>query len=160
MPPLSCRGAIMANLENTLLALLVLDALALTVLVLIQQGKGADVGAAFGGGSANTMFGSSGAGSFLTRLTTGLSIAFFCISFGLAYTAKERAESLGDLGLPQVEEAAAGLPEIELIEGTPESIGLPDVSDDGAGAALEDAGAELTDEQDSVDSALTELPDV
>ena len=62
----------MFNLENVLLGLLVVDALALIVLVLIQQGKGADVGAAFGSGGSNTMFGSAGSGSFLSRTTTCL----------------------------------------------------------------------------------------
>ena len=50
----------MSTLETVLLSLLVIDALALIALVLIQQGKGADVGAAFGSGSSNTVFGSSG----------------------------------------------------------------------------------------------------
>lgn len=50
-------------------------------LVLVQQGKGADAGATFGGGGgSNTMFGAAGAGSFLTKLTTGLAIAFMCTS--------------------------------------------------------------------------------
>ena len=50
----------MSTLETVLLSLLVIDSLALITLVLIQQGKGADVGAAFGSGSSNTVFGSSG----------------------------------------------------------------------------------------------------
>ena len=80
------------------------DAIALGALVLLQQGKGADVGAAFGSGSANTLFGSTGSASFLTKATVWLSIAFFAISFGLAYTAKERAASAGSIGLPEIEQ--------------------------------------------------------
>ena len=53
---------------------------------MIQQGKGADVGAAFGSGSSNTVFGSSGGATAMTRLTTWLAIGFFVIAFGLAYT--------------------------------------------------------------------------
>ena len=88
----------MNTIETILLILLVLDAVALVVLVLIQQGKGADIGAAFGAGGANTLFGSAGSASFLTKLTAWLSIGFFVIAFGLAYTAKERAGALrGDL---------------------------------------------------------------
>ncbi len=96
----------MSTVETVLMVLLVADALALGALVLLQHGKGADVGAAFGSGGANTMFGSAGSGSFLTRLTVWLAIGFFLISFGLAYTAKERAAELETLGIPQVESAA------------------------------------------------------
>ena len=92
----------MSTFETVLMLLLVVDSIALAVLVLIQQGKGADVGAAFGSGSANTVFGSGGSASFLTKLTVWLAIGFFFIAFGLAYTAKERAAGIGDLGVPEV----------------------------------------------------------
>ncbi len=91
-----------ATMETVLLLLLVADAIALAALVLLQQGKGADVGAAFGSGSANTVFGSAGSASFLTKLTAWLSIGFFVIAFGLAYTAKERAATQSTLGIPQI----------------------------------------------------------
>ena len=91
----------MSTLETVLLSLLVIDALALIALVLMQQGKGADVGAAFGSGSSNTVFGSSGGATALTSVTTWLSIGFFVIAFGLAYTAKERSERASQLGIPQ-----------------------------------------------------------
>ena len=93
----------MENLETVLLILLVADAIALAALILLQQGKGADIGAAFGSGSSNTVFGSAGSASCLRKLTTWLAIAFFLISFGLAYTAKERAASLRGIGIPVVE---------------------------------------------------------
>ena len=96
----------MSTLETVLLSLLVIDALALIALVLIQQGKGADVGAAFGSGSSNTVFGSSGGATAMTRITTWLSIGFFVIAFGLAYTAKERSEQANQLGIPQVVDKA------------------------------------------------------
>ena len=96
----------MSTLETVLLSLLVIDALALIALVLIQQGKGADVGAAFGSGSSNTVFGSSGGATAITRITTWLSIGFFVIAFGLAYTAKERSEQANQLGIPQVVDKA------------------------------------------------------
>jgi preprotein translocase subunit SecG len=91
----------MTTLEIVLMMLLVADAIALGTLVLIQQGRGADVGAAFGSGSSNTMFG-SGSGSFLGRVTTWLTIGFFVISFGLAYAAKQRADAQDSLGVPTV----------------------------------------------------------
>ncbi len=90
----------MGTVETVLLSLLILDAIALTVLVLLQQGKGADVGAAFGAGSSNTMFGSLGAASFLTKATAWLAIGFFAIAFSLAYLAKERAGTVGSVGIP------------------------------------------------------------
>jgi preprotein translocase subunit SecG len=92
----------MSTIETVLLSLLVIDALALTGLVLMQQGKGADVGAAFGSGSSSTMFGSAGSTSFLTRATAWLAIGFFVIAFSLAYIAKERAANAGSLGIPVV----------------------------------------------------------
>ena len=97
----------MSTVETVLLSLLVIDALALITLVLLQQGKGADVGAAFGSGSSNTVFGSSGGATAMTRLTTWLAIGFFVIAFGLAYTAKERSEQAGNLGIPQVMNSAS-----------------------------------------------------
>ena len=97
----------MSTVETVLLSLLVIDALALITSVLIQQGKGADVGAAFGSGSSNTVFGSSGGATAMTRLTTWLAIGFFVIAFGLAYTAKERSEQSGNLGIPQVINSAS-----------------------------------------------------
>ncbi len=105
----------MSTFETVLLILLVVDAIALAVLVLMQQGQGASVGAAFGSGASNTMFGSSGSTSFLTQLTVWLAIGFFLISFGLAYTAKERAANLGNLGIPEITQ-----PEVMPEELTPE----------------------------------------
>ena len=87
----------MGNIEKVFLVLLVLDALALIGLVLLQQGKGADVGAAFGSGSSGTVFGSSGGANFLTRLTTFFAVLFFVLSFSLAYLAKERTQSSATL---------------------------------------------------------------
>ena len=91
----------MQTLQTVLLILLLIDAIALAAIVLLQQGKGADVGAAFGAGSANTVFGSAGSASFLTKMTVYLAIGFFVIAFGLAYTAKEiavdlRTDGMGD----------------------------------------------------------------
>ncbi|NOX50623.1 MAG: preprotein translocase subunit SecG [Gammaproteobacteria bacterium] len=111
----------MSTIEIVLLALLVTDALVLTILVLMQQGKGADVGAAFGSGSSSTMFGSVGSGSFLTSATSWLAVAFFVIAFALAYIAKEKAGTVSDLGIPQIEQQ---VPSSELtdIPGTVDSL--------------------------------------
>ena len=78
-------------LHNLLLVVHVLIAVGLIVLVLLQQGKGADAGAAFGSGASGTMFGARGAGSFLTRTTAILATLFFITSLSLAYIANNKA---------------------------------------------------------------------
>ncbi|MFE8070729.1 preprotein translocase subunit SecG [Marinobacteraceae bacterium S3BR75-40.1] len=93
-------------LETLIVVAHVVVAIAVVALVLIQQGKGADVGAAFGGGASQTVFGSQGSGSFLTKLTTILAILFFVTSFTLAVFAKQRAESVGITGVPAAQESS------------------------------------------------------
>jgi len=97
-------------METLVVVVHVVIAVALVGLVLIQQGKGADAGAAFGGGASQTVFGSQGSGSFLTRVTTILAIVFFVTSFSLAVFAKQRAEVAGEAGIPVVEESAEQAP--------------------------------------------------
>jgi len=65
----------------------------LILVVLLQAGKGANMGAAFGAGSSQTMFGSSGAGNFLTKLTTGAAIVFMITSFSLATISNEKDQN-------------------------------------------------------------------
>ena len=72
-------------LYNILLIIQILVALGIIGLVLIQHGKGADAGAAFGGGASGTVFGSRGSGNFLTKLTTILAAVFFANSLFLAW---------------------------------------------------------------------------
>ena len=72
-------------LHNVLLIVHLLVAIGVVALVLLQQGKGADAGAAFGGGASSTVFGSQGSGSFLTRATGVLATVFFITSLSLAY---------------------------------------------------------------------------
>ena len=64
----------------------VIVSVGLILVVLLQTGKGAEIGAVFGG-SSSTIFGSSGAGNFLTRLTTGMAIVFMVTSLALGYFA-------------------------------------------------------------------------
>lgn len=92
--------------ETLVVVVHVVIAVGLVGLILIQQGKGADAGAAFGGGASQTVFGSQGSGSFLTRATTLLAIVFFVTSFSLALFAKQRAEVAGQAGIPQVQQPA------------------------------------------------------
>lgn len=94
----------METLEIVLRILLVVDAIAMVVLILLQQGKGASMGAAFGSGSSQTMFGSAGASAFLTTVTAWLAVGFFVITLALAWTARERAQAVGNIGIPVVED--------------------------------------------------------
>jgi len=80
-------------LYQVLIIVYLIVALCLIGLVLIQQGKGADMGASFGAGSSATIFGSSGSGNFLTRATTWLAIAFFVISLILGNLTANRVKS-------------------------------------------------------------------
>ena len=70
----------------------VLAAVAIIALVLLQQGKGADAGAAFGSGGSGTVFGARGAASFLTRATAILALVFFLTSLGLAWLSSQQVE--------------------------------------------------------------------
>lgn len=86
---------------EVLVVIYLLVALGLIGLVLIQQGKGADMGASFGAGASGTLFGSSGSGNFLTRSTAILAIAFFILSLligNLSANHAKNEDSWKDLG--------------------------------------------------------------
>ena len=82
----------------------------IVVVVLLQRGKGAEIGAVFGGGASSTVFGSRGAGNFLTKITTGAAITFMCTSLALAYfsAGTREGERLFD---PEAIEAPADMPD-------------------------------------------------
>ncbi len=73
----------------------VASAVGVIVLVLLQHGKGADMGAAFGSGSSGSLFGASGSANFLSRTTGVLAAVFFMTSLGLTYLSTNRTESGG-----------------------------------------------------------------
>lgn len=103
-------------MESLILVLHVLAAVVIIALVLLQQGKGADAGASFGGGASQTVFGSQGGGSFFGKLTGIFALVFFLTSFGLAYYASERASNLSGVldfvpSASQVDESIS-LPEL------------------------------------------------
>lgn len=89
-----------------LIVVYLIVALGLIGLVLIQQGKGADMGASFGAGASATLFGSSGAGNFLTRATAILATLFFVISIFLGSITANSNKAENDLGglIPVAEE--------------------------------------------------------
>lgn len=78
-------------LQTLVMFVHVIAVIALIALVLIQHGKGADAGAAFGGGASQTVFGSQGSTGFLTKMTAALALVFFVTSFALAIFAKNQA---------------------------------------------------------------------
>lgn len=91
---------------TAIIILHVVVSIGLILVVLLQTGKGAEVGAVFGG-SSSTIFGSSGAGNFLTRLTTGMAIVFMGTSLTLGYfTAKRPAATIFDARPPAAEPRA------------------------------------------------------
>ncbi len=95
-------------MEQLVLIFHVLAAISIVGLILLQQGKGADMGASFGSGASQTLFGSSGSGNALTRATAILATLFFCTSLGLAYVAKQKAGTDGldfDDQIPALEES-------------------------------------------------------
>lgn len=87
-------------MEQIILIVHVLAAMGIIGLIMIQQGKGADMGASFGAGASQTLFGSSGSGNALTKSTAILATLFFATSFGLAVVAKNKAISAGDINIP------------------------------------------------------------
>jgi preprotein translocase subunit SecG len=89
----------------------VLSALAVIGLVLLQHGKGADVGAAFGGGASGSLFGATGSANFLSRATAVIAVVFFLSSLGLAYLANAKPRTGGSvMDRPAAETPAAETP--------------------------------------------------
>lgn len=86
-------------MEQIILVVHLLVALAIIGLIMLQQGKGADMGASFGSGASQTLFGSSGSGNALTTATSWLVVLFFVSSFGLALLANQKSVSVNDLDL-------------------------------------------------------------
>ena len=81
-------------MENFILVVHVLIAIAMTGFILLQQGKGAEMGASFGAGSSQTVFGSAGSAGFLTKATAVLALIFFATSITLAIFAKKKVEQV------------------------------------------------------------------
>jgi len=90
-------------METIVLIAHVLLAIGIIAFVLLQQGKGAEAGASFGGGASQTVFGSSGSTSFLAKVTAVLAAGIFVTSFALAVFAKEKAGTVVDAGVPAAE---------------------------------------------------------
>ncbi|MDD1783909.1 preprotein translocase subunit SecG [Enterovibrio sp. ZSDZ35] len=96
-----------------LLVIYLLAALGVIGLVLVQQGKGADMGASFGAGASNTVFGSSGSGNFLTRMTAIFATIFFILSLVLGNMTAKQTQVVGeyeDLSVPVEQTQSVDVP--------------------------------------------------
>ncbi|WP_399678077.1 preprotein translocase subunit SecG [Xenophilus sp.] len=102
---------------NILVAVQMLSAIAMVGLILIQHGKGADMGAAFGSGSAGSLFGASGSANFLSRTTAALAVVFFVCTLLLAYLSHGRPTG-GDSLLERAP-VTAPAPASQIPSGTP-----------------------------------------
>lgn len=126
-------------MEQIILVVHLLVALAIIGLIMLQQGKGADVGASFGAGASQTLFGSAGSTNVLTRATAWLVVLFFASSFGLALLATQKTRPVDDdLGLiiPTSEERVdrrldSDVPVVDNAAPTAEPVGdeLPQLDD-------------------------------
>ena len=87
----------MGMLVNVILTVQIMTALGMIGLILIQHGKGADMGAAFGSGSSGSLFGASGSANFLSRTTAVLAVIFFVSTLALAYFGNARPASTGSV---------------------------------------------------------------
>lgn len=146
------------------LTLIVHVALAVAVigLVLIQHGKGADAGAAFGSGASSTVFGARGSASFLTRLTTILAALFFATSIILFYLAAHRDRGTGSVtdSLPKavIESPAEVESDLPSVEGVAPSVN-DSTGSDGSSAAESDMPAAEGAPEDTSQGAGTENPE-
>ena len=97
---------------TVLIVLHVVIALAIIGLVLLQHGKGADMGSGFGGGASASLFGATGSANFLSRTTAALATVFFILSLALAYFASNRPKSQsGILDAVKTERPATDVPQ-------------------------------------------------
>ena len=113
----------MENIQTTVLIIHTLIALGIIALVLLQRGKGADAGAAFGAGASGTVFGAQGSTNFFSRTTAILATAFFATSLSLAYLSSQRS------GAPESVLERAPAVETEL-EAAPDAVPADDLAPD------------------------------
>lgn len=99
----------MSAFANILLIIQILAALGMIGLVLVQHGKGADMGAAFGSGSAGSLFGAGGGANFLSRSTAILATVFFVVTLALAYLSDAKPQAPSGSVLDSVPAAAESI---------------------------------------------------
>jgi preprotein translocase subunit SecG len=107
----------MSTWINVAIVVHVLVAIAIIGLVLLQHGKGADMGSGFGGGASGSLFGATGSANFLSRTTAILAAVFFASSLGLAYLATTKPREAGSV----VDRAPAAQPKAEAPKAEPKN---------------------------------------
>lgn len=144
-------------MEAVILVVHVLAAVSLVGLVLLQQGKGADMGAAFGSGASATVFGSAGSGSFITRSTAVLATLFFITSLTLAYFSgtHRNQESLVETIIEQSNGVVGDMPEVTT-EQTTAADDVPQIDN----ATQTEVPAASTNENSVPDIATPPIPPV
>lgn len=100
-------------MENLVLIVHVLAAISIVGLILLQQGKGAAMGASFGSGASQTVFGGAGGASFLVKTTAVVALVFFVTSFSLAVMAKRNSAPTDDLGIPGLDQEVPAVEQLE-----------------------------------------------
>lgn len=100
----------MDYLFSTVLVIHILAAISVIGLVLVQHGKGADMGAAFGSGASGSLFGATGSANFLSRSTAVLAAVFFVTSLSLAYIASHKPKTTGSVMQDAVKSEAVSVP--------------------------------------------------
>ena len=135
-------------METAVLVIHVVAALGIVGLVLLQHGKGADVGAAFGSGASGSLFGATGSANFLSRATATLAVVFFLTSLGLTYFGSRQSDQRGVMGTKPV--PAQTLPEQipapspKPVPDSPSGLQAPPPTP-GAATGNEDAGGKSKD---------------
>ena len=144
----------MENIQKVALVVHTLIALLIIVLVLLQRGKGADAGAAFGSGASGTVFGARGSSSFFSRTTAILATAFFVSSLALAYLSSQTTSGPSSLldDAPALEEPAAGS-DAEVPEPAAEPVDLPSIEDDASSLPTLEDDATIPDEVPASDDS-------
>ena len=110
---------------NILVGVQVLSAIAMVGLILMQHGKGADMGAAFGSGSAGSLFGSSGSANFLSHATAVLATVFFASTLMLAYFGHSRPAAAGGDSLLERSATVAPAPAAPIVPAAPAASQIP-----------------------------------
>ena len=128
-------------METLILVIHVLVALAIVGLVLIQHGKGADVGAAFGGGASGSLFGATGSANFLSRATAILAAVFFLTSLGLTYFSSRKTEHKGVMATQPAPATPGEIP----VPGGPPGQAAPAVPAQPAPAPAAEGGSKAKD---------------
>jgi preprotein translocase subunit SecG len=127
-------------METLVFVIHVLAALTIVGLVLLQHGKGADVGAAFGGGASGSIFGATGSANFLSRATAIVAVVFFLTSLGLTYFSSRKTEHKGVMATqPAPVKPAPGQPPQP--QGAPAGQGAPAAPQQPAEGTVPDPGS-------------------